>query len=155
MDKSVIKKNKQLCAICAVLTRAEVLIMRTKEDVERYLIDLDSPYEILGNGVYKICDDADEDVEGIIVCVIDTIVVFSVRLMKVPTKNLEAFYRKLLELNASDLVVGGYGIDNNNNVVITDTLQLENLDYNEFLASVESLALALQKHYPVLREFRD
>lgn len=129
--------------------------MRTKEDVERYLIDLDSPYEILGDGVYKICDDADEDVEGIIVCVIDTIVVFSVRLMKVPSKNLEAFYRKLLELNASELVVGGYGIDNNNNVVITDTLQLENLDYNEFLASVESLALALQKHYPVLREYRD
>ena len=129
--------------------------MRTKEDVERYLIDLDSPYEILGDGVYKICDDADEDVEGIIVCVIDTIVVFSVRLMKVPTKNLEAFYRKLLELNASELVVGGYGIDNSNNVVITDTLQLENLDYNEFLASVESLALAHQKHYPVLREYRD
>ncbi len=129
--------------------------MRTKEDVERYLVDLDSPYEILGDGLYKICDDVDEDVEGIIVCVIDTIVVFSVRLMKVPTKNLEAFYRKLLELNASDLVVGGYGIDANDNVVITDTLQLENLDYNEFVASVESLALALQKHYPVLREYRD
>ena len=129
--------------------------MRTKEDVERYLVDLDSPYEILRDGVYKICDDDSEDGEGIIVCVIDTIVVFSVRLMKVPTKNREAFYRKLLELNASDLVVGGYGIDNNEYVVITDTLQLENLDYNEFVASVESLAIALQKHYPILREYRD
>jgi hypothetical protein len=129
--------------------------MRTKEDVERYLIDLDSPYEVLGDGLYKICDDEDEDVEGIIVCVIDTIVVFSVRLMKVPSKNLEEFYRKLLELNASELAVGGYGIDANDYVVITDTLQLENLDYNEFVASVESLAIALQKHYPILRKYRD
>lgn len=129
--------------------------MRTKEDVERYLIDLDTPYEVLGDGLFKICDEEDPDVEGIIVCVIDTIVVFSVRLMKVPSKNLEEFYRKLLELNASELAVGGYGIDANDYVVITDTLQLENLDYNEFVASVESLAIALQKHYPILREYRD
>lgn len=131
--------------------------MRTREDVERYLIELDTPYESLGDGVYKISTDDEDsnDVGGIVVCVIDSIVVFSVRLMKVPASNLEAFYRKLLELNASELVVGGYGIDGDNNVVITDTLQLENLDYNEFLASVESLAIAIQKHYPVLREFRD
>ena len=131
--------------------------MRTKDDVERYLIELDTPYEVLGDGIYKINGDEEgaDDVEGIIVCVTGSIVVFSVRLMKVPNANLEAFYRKLLELNASDLVVGGYGIDSENNVVITDTLQLENLDYNEFLASVESLAIAIQKHYPVLKDFRD
>ena len=129
--------------------------MRTKDDIERYLLDLDTPYESLGNGMYKLTDDEDDsNDEGILVCVNDPLIIFSVRLMKVPSKNLEAFYRKLLELNASELVAGAYGIVGDD-VVITDTLQLENLDFNEFQASVESLALALRTHYPVLSAYRD
>ena len=129
--------------------------MRTKDDIERYLLDLDTPYEILGNGMYKLTDDEDDsNDEGILVCVNDPLIIFSVRLMKVPSKNQEEFYRKLLELNASELVAGAYGIAGDD-VVITDTLQLENLDFNEFQASVESLALALRTHYPVLSAYRD
>lgn len=127
--------------------------MRTIEDVERYLLELDTPYEVLGEGLYRLTDDVD-DVDDIIVCCAPPIVIFSVRLMKVPSKNKEAFFRKLLELNATELVAGAYGVDGDD-VVITDTLQLENLDYNEFLASVESLALAIHEHYAVLREFMD
>jgi hypothetical protein len=127
--------------------------MRTIEDVERYLLELDTPYEVLGEGIYRLTDDV-EDVDDIIVLCTDPLVIFSVRLMKVPTKNLEAFYRKLLELNASELVAGAYGIDGDD-VVITDTLQLENLDFNEFQASIDSLVMAIHNHYPVLREFMD
>ena len=129
--------------------------MRTKDDIERYLLDLDTPYEILGNGMYKLTDDEDDsNDEGILVCVNDPLIIFSVRLMKVPSKNLEEFYHKLRELNASERVAGAYGIAGDD-VVITDTLQLENLDFNEFQASVESLALALRTHYPVLSAYRD
>jgi hypothetical protein len=127
--------------------------MRTIEDVERYLLELDTPYEVLGEGIYRLTDDV-EDVDDIIVLCDEPLVIFSVRLMKVPSKNLEAFYRKLLELNASELVAGAYGIDGDD-VVITDTLQLENLDFNEFQASIESLVMAIHNHYPVLREFMD
>ena len=127
--------------------------MRTIEDVERYLLELDTPYEVLGEGIYRLTDDV-EDVDDIIVLCDDPLVIFSVRLMKVPSKNLEAFYRKLLELNASELVAGAYGIDGDD-VVITDTLQLENLDFNEFQASIDSLVMAIHNHYPVLREFMD
>ena len=127
--------------------------MRTIEDVERYLLELDSPYEVLVEGIYRLTDDV-EDVDDIIVLCTDPLVIFSVRLMKVPSKNLEAFYRKLLELNASELVAGAYGIDGDD-VVITDTLQLENLDFNEFQASIDSLVMAIHNHYPVLREFMD
>lgn len=127
--------------------------MRTIEDVERYLLELNTPYEVLGEGIYRLTDDV-EDVDDIIVLCTDPLVIFSVRLMKVPSKNLEAFYRKLLELNASELVAGAYGIDGDD-VVITDTLQLENLDFNEFQASIDSLVMAIHNHYPVLREFMD
>jgi hypothetical protein len=127
--------------------------MRTIEDVERYLLELNTPYEVLGEGIYRLTDDV-EDVDDIIVLCTDPLVIFSVRLMKVPSKNSEAFYRKLLELNASELVAGAYGIDGDD-VVITDTLQLENLDFNEFQASIDSLVMAIHNHYPVLREFMD
>lgn len=124
--------------------------MRTKEDVEQYLVNLDTDYEIVGDGLYRLIDDV-QDVEDIFVHVSEPLVIFSVRLMKVPGKNVEAFYKKLLELNATSLVAGAYGIDGDD-VMITDTLQLENLDYNEFLASIESIAMAINEHYPMLKQ---
>jgi hypothetical protein len=57
--------------------------------------------------------------------------------------------RRLLELNANDLVHGAYGIAQNS-IVLTEALELEHLDYEEFLAAYESMTLALASH---LREF--
>lgn len=127
--------------------------MRTIEDVERYLLELDTPYEVLDEGIYRLIDDLPE-IDDIIVLVTPPLVIFSVRLMKVPSKNREGFYQKLLELNASSLVAGAYGIDGDD-VILTDTLQLENLDFNEFQASIESLALAIHDHFDMLAEYAD
>ena len=130
------------CAQSYLKTRSWRYFMRTKEDVEQYLIDLDTDYEVVDEGLYRLIDDV-QDVEDIFVHVTGPLVIFSVRLMKVPTHNIE--------LNATALVAGAYGIDGND-VMITDTLQLENLDYNEFLASIESLAMAINEHYPMLKK---
>ena len=127
--------------------------MRTVEDVERYLLELDTPYEVLDEGIYRLIDDLPE-IDDIIVLVTPPLVIFSVRLMKVPTKKREEFFQKLLELNATSLVAGAYGIDGDD-VILTDTLQLENLDFNEFQASIESLALAIHDHYEMLTEYAD
>jgi len=127
--------------------------MRTVEDVERYLLELDTLYEVLDEGIYRLIDDLPE-IDDIIVLVTPPLVIFSVRLMKVPTKKREEFFQKLLELNATSLVAGAYGIDGDD-VILTDTLQLENLDFNEFQASIESLALAIHDHYEMLAEYAD
>lgn len=124
--------------------------MRTKDDVEQYLLDLDTPYEVIKDGVYRLDDDVPE-VDDVVIVVSEPLVIFSARLMKVPARNREAFYRQLLEYNATELVAGAYGIDGDD-VMITDTLQLENLDFNEFQASLESLAYAIHEHYPRLME---
>lgn len=65
----------------------------------------------------------------------------------------EELYRHLLTLNATDLVHGSYGIDGNA-VVLTDALELENLDYTEFLASYDSMMLALASHLQTLAPYR-
>ena len=40
-------------------------------------------------------------------------------------------------------------------IIITDTLQLENLDFNAFRASVESIQLALASHLETLSAYRE
>jgi hypothetical protein len=61
---------------------------------------------------------------------------------------------RLLELNASELVHGSYGIEGDA-VVLTEAMELEHLDYEEFLASYESMTLALASHLRELAPYRE
>jgi hypothetical protein len=70
-----------------------------------------------------------------------------------PARQAELF-RRLLEYNARDLVHGAYGLEGDR-VVLTDTLELENLDYHEFEASFDSLTLALASHLGALAPYRE
>jgi hypothetical protein len=62
--------------------------------------------------------------------------------------------KRLLELNASDLLHGSYGIQNDQ-IVLTEALELSALDYEEFLASYESMTLALASHLRELGSYRE
>ena len=127
--------------------------MRTVEDLEHYLIRLGMPYEEIGAGTWVIHDEFDQ-IDNIVVKWAPPMVVFRVKLMDVDGgKNNPELFRKLLELNASDMVAGAFGIEGNS-VVVTDTLQADNLDYNEFEASVDALTLAITSHYKDLAQFR-
>ena len=55
----------------------------------------------------------------------------------------------LLELNATDLVHGAYGLEGDE-VILVDALELQDLDYSEFQASLESLSLAVTSHVQLL-----
>lgn len=84
------------------------------------------------------------------------VVILRVRVMEVPgTEPRQAeLFRQLLELNVRDLVHGSYGLEGNH-VVLTDTLELENLDYTEFEASFDSVTLALASHLGALAPYRE
>jgi hypothetical protein len=60
-----------------------------------------------------------------------------------------AFYRRLLELNARELVHASYGIDRGQ-VVLSSALELENLDFNELQATMDEIDLALAQQLPGL-----
>lgn len=126
--------------------------MRTDEDIENYVMKLDVPYEKVEDGTWIIHDDID-NVDNLVVVHDPPIVVFRVKVMEVPEKNQLELFRHLLELNASELAHGAYGLEGNN-IVLTDTLESENLDFNEFQASVESMILSLSNHYKILSKYR-
>ena len=54
----------------------------------------------------------------------------------------------------TDLVHGAYGISAND-IILTEALELANLDFSEFLAAYESMTLALASHVRELALFRE
>ena len=122
--------------------------MVTNEKIEEYLIDTDLDYKAMGEGLWLLLED------NLVINHTPPVIIFRVKLMDLEkdvtdAKRLEVF-KYLLELNASDMVAGAYGLEDDA-VVIIDSLQSENLDYNEFQASLESMSLSIRQHYEQLR----
>jgi len=84
------------------------------------------------------------------------VVLFRVKVMDIPNDNGRGanLNRRLLELNATDLVHGSYGIADNS-IVLTEALELDHLDFEEFLSSYESMTLALATHLRELASYRE
>jgi hypothetical protein len=84
------------------------------------------------------------------------VVILRVRVMESPANDDKQvqLYRMLLELNARDLVHGSYGLEGEH-IVLTDALELADLDFLEFEASWDSLSLALASHLSALAPYRE
>jgi len=122
--------------------------MATRDDIEHYIIQMDYPFESIESNMWVVHDTA-----NIIVTYELPLVLFRVKLMDIPNERREAFFKLLLELNASQMIHGAYGLEGEN-VVLIDTLQSEHLDFNEFQASLEALLLASTQDYQKLNAFR-
>jgi hypothetical protein len=124
--------------------------MKSREDIESYLLKLGLPYEQLQPELWNVKPQGNEN---LLVTIAGPVVVFRIKVMDLPGGSREKLYETLLRLNATEMVHRAFGIESNA-VVITDTLQLENLDFNEFQAVTDDISMAISKHYPVLSKFR-
>lgn len=123
--------------------------MATREDIEHYLIQMEYPFDSVEPHMWVVRDTA-----NVVVTYEPPLVVFRMKLMEIPKKQREDFFKLLLELNATQMIHGAYGIEDNN-VVLIDTLQSEHLDFNEFQATLDALLLASTQDYQKLKAFRD
>ena len=121
------------------------------EKIEAYIIEAGYPFEQVKPGMWLLHDDADY-IENIVVLHNDPVVTFRVKLMNAPKRGRAELFTRLLELNATAMIAGAFGLEENA-IVITDTLQSENLDFNEFQASVDSIALAMREHFGELESY--
>lgn len=119
--------------------------------VVNYLEELGYPYEEVGDLVWRVNNDVD-GVDNIIVSYKHPILMFRINLMEVPGKKKEAFFRRLLELNVGDLSHGAFGIEDEK-VILVDTLEAENLDFNEFQSSIDALSFAVSAYYEELSRY--
>ena len=132
--------------------------MVSREDIESFLDRLQgegATHEELQPGLWRVQPGGMLDAD-VIVHHNPPVVVLRLKVMNVP-KESDANHklnRRLLELNASDLVHGSYGISDGA-IVLTEALELSHLDYEEFQASYESMTLALATHMRELASYRE
>jgi hypothetical protein len=122
--------------------------MATRDNIEHYLIQTEYPFESIETHMWIIRNTA-----NVVVTYEPPLVVFRMKLMEIPRERREEFFKLLLELNATNMIHGAYGVEGNN-VVLIDTLQSEHLDFNEFQASLDALLLASTQDYQKLSAFR-
>ena len=126
--------------------------MRTREDIESYLIRSGAKYEELEDDMWVVHDTG--STEKIVIRLAGPLVLFRVKVLELDKiTRREELFMKLLELNAGDMVHGAYGIANDA-IVLTCALRSENLDYNEFQGTIDDFSLALTNHYEMLASFR-
>lgn len=132
--------------------------MVTREDLEGFLDRLagdGASNRELEPGLWAIRPGGALDID-VIVHFLPPVVLLRVKVMDLPADEprANALSRRLLELNASDLLHGSYGIANGA-VILTDALELGHLDFEEFLASYESMTLSLASHMRELSTFQE
>jgi hypothetical protein len=132
--------------------------MVTKEDIEGWLNRLaadGASFSEVEPGLWVVRPSGELDF-SLVVHFSPPVVLLRVKVMTLPTNagRLATLSRRLLELNASDLVHGSYGIEDQS-IVMTETLELSHLDYEEFLAAYESITVALASHLREIGSFRE
>jgi len=120
--------------------------MVTKEDIEGWLNRLaadGASFSEVEPGLWVVRPSGELDF-SVVVHFSPPVRLLRVKVMTLPTNagRLATLSRRLLELNATDLVHGSYGIEDQS-IVMTETLELSHLDYEEFLAAYESITVAL------------
>ena len=133
--------------------------MVTKDGIETFLdkltADQGCTFSELETGLWLVKPQGELDFD-FVVSMEDNVAVLHVKVMDLPKKKAAqaTLNKRLLELNATDLIHGAYGIEQDA-IVMTEALELSHLDYDEFRAAYESMTVALASHLRELGAFRE
>jgi hypothetical protein len=132
----------------------------TREDIEGFLDRLAAEGASAGHneiepGLWVVKPTGSLDVD-VVVNYSPPVVILRVKVMNAPANEPAAakLTRRLLELNATDLVHGSYGMEKDS-IVLSEALELAHLDYAEFQAAYEGMTLALAAHLKEFATYRD
>jgi hypothetical protein len=124
--------------------------MRTETDVEAYLYRLKRRFRSVDDQPGTFVVETNGGMPPVFVRVDPPIIVLRVHIGDVKGgSDHTALFRELLALNARQLVHSSYGIDDDH-VVLSSALELENLDFNELQATLDEIDVALAQHIPEL-----
>ncbi len=121
---------------------------RSHDDIERYILASNFSAEQVSPGTWVLRDPQWGGAQ-IVVHHTDPLVLFRVKLFdlasELPAERAVKLLRRLLQLNATDMLQGAYALEGNA-IVAVEVMQAENLDQNEFDAALDSLTLAIVEH---------
>ena len=119
--------------------------MKTRDDIQAYLTRSGLAYQEVDqdNWLVRVA----EGVDPAVVHLNGPVVLVRADVGTVPKKDREAFYVDLLRRNAEELVHCSYGLTGDK-IILSGAMPLENLDYNEFISTLDDMALALGRTAP-------
>jgi DNA-binding PucR family transcriptional regulator len=128
--------------------------MIDREDIEGYFIRMGVEAEEVDDNIWVLRSDDDEE-PSVVATYAEPVMLLRMKVLDLPQdasdEALAPLFRKLLELNATDLLHGSYGIEEGA-VALSDALELETLDFVELRASYESIVFAATSHMKELAE---
>lgn len=130
--------------------------MVTREDVVNFLNRMELDFEEVSEGMWLAYPDQEHGGTPLVISHSPPLLVFRLKVLDVPRDGdkCNQLYKRLLQANASEMVHAAYGLEEED-VILTDSLQLENLDFNEFQATVDSFQMAMATQMEALTPFRD
>jgi hypothetical protein len=121
--------------------------MMTAEEIEGFILKTELPYEEIDTGTWVVRDQTEKIAN--VMTLSGPVLVMRIKLAELHGDDHEKLFRLLLELNASELLYGAYGLENND-VVLTEVLSLEHLDYASFLEATESLFMTVASQHGMI-----
>ncbi|GEM51136.1 molecular chaperone Tir [Empedobacter brevis] len=121
--------------------------------VENFIqnIDYTIRYKNEKEGVFMI-ENLLDGVQNLIVGIAPPIIIFELYLFTITNDNLDML--KALLMKNRDIIHGAFAItEDGNKVIYRYTLQISNLDQNEFEATLNSLSLLMSEYSAQLIEF--
>ncbi len=117
------------------------------QDMDILIVDEDPGEELV------VVENEEEGIKNLIIDCEDPILIIEQLIMKLKPDCEADFFKWLLKINR-ELVHGAFVLDEDGEMLLfRDTLQLENLDYNELDASVKALSLAMSEYGPELLKY--
>jgi hypothetical protein len=132
---------------------AEIISMKHFETIEEFALKLNCRivYKDAHNGILKIDNQAD-GINNLILGVAPPILIMEQFLFSFREDNLDMF-KKLLQKNR-DTIHGAFVInEDGDRVLFRYTMQLQNIDFNEFESALNSLGLLLSEFSEQIIDF--
>jgi len=127
-------------------------MIKSEEDLETLLRRLDRHFQHLENGTFLV--GVGTELAPVALRMAAPVLVAQVEIGLAPKGDpaTEAkVFRRLLELNAGDLMHAAYALEDDR-ITLVAALELENLDANELEAVFSDMGMALSHHVGALRE---
>jgi len=123
------------------------------EKVKQYILELGYSIEKEdeADNVFVV-DNEEEGIKNMIIAIADPILIMEQHMFDIKADDMNMF-KELLQKN-QDIIHGAFVIDSTGTkVLFRDTLQIENLDMNEFTGSLNSLSLLMAEYGNTIIKF--
>ena len=114
--------------------------METVDQVEGLLIELNLPYEEIDSGIWLVSDES--ETTKAVVTASGPVVDIRINIARAPDPPDVELLKKLLELNATELLYGAYGLDDTG-IVLVEVLTAKHLNLELFREALDALFMTV------------